>query len=258
MKFTVLEMVQRILESLGDDEVNSINDTIRATQVANIIEENFNELISRGDIAEHHDFYQLIASGDSAKPTLMTLPSDAISLDFLKYDKQTTTDSGVQYHALNFTPLQEFLRLNSGLDPDASNVGSFTQTIDSDTFTFYYRTDDHPSFFTTWDDNTLVFDSYDSAEESTLTKARTQAYGLVQPSFVVEDSHTPDLDHRQFTLLIQASKAQAFEEIKQTRLHSAEKKERRAWNTLGRTNKRLGKTRAIDDLPNYGRQRGIR
>ena len=257
MKYTLLELVQRILEAMGDDEVNSISDTLRGTQVANIIEENFWEIVGLGDPSEHWDFYHLDATSSST-PTIMTLPSGAVTLDLLKYDKQTSTDSDAVYDQVSFLPMTEFLERNHGLDVDSTNVSSFTYSIDGQAFTFFYTNDQHPRYFTTWDDHTLVFDSFDSAEESMLTASRTQAYGLVEPTFTISDAFIPDLDGRQFSLLLQASKAQAFEEVKQTRLKSAEVKERRGWSILGRTKQGVKGSSALDRLPDYGRKVGIR
>lgn len=39
MKYTLLELTQRILESMNSDEVNSIGDTEESMTVANIIKE---------------------------------------------------------------------------------------------------------------------------------------------------------------------------------------------------------------------------
>jgi len=48
-KLTVLDMVQDVLSDMDSDEVSSIDDTVEAMQVAQIIKTAFYEVINDGD-----------------------------------------------------------------------------------------------------------------------------------------------------------------------------------------------------------------
>jgi hypothetical protein len=52
--------------------------------------------------------------------------------------------------------------------------------------------------------------SYDSSVDSTLTAAKSRAYGTVVPTFTISDSFTPDIDHNYFPLLLAESKSVAM------------------------------------------------
>mgnify|MGYP000149502562 CR=1 FL=1 len=55
-----------------------------------------------------------------------------------------------------------------------------------------------PSFYTSFDDEHIVMDSYKSSVETTLQNSKTQAYGVVYPTFTISDTFTPDLDDTLF------------------------------------------------------------
>ena len=67
-----------------------------------------------------------------------------------------------------------------------------------------------PSFYTSFDDEHIVMDSYKSSVESTLQNSKTQAYGMVYPTFTISDTFTPDLDDTLFPYLLAESKSVAF------------------------------------------------
>jgi len=253
MKYTVLELVQRILESMEDDEVNSIFDTASSTQVANIIKENYFFITGQADLPEHYDFFELNASGDVDKPVLMTLPSNVLHLDWVKYQDTSVTNS--PWVDVHYKEMDDFLRLSQSLVITDTNVDSMTLTTNSESFEIRYTNNAAPKFYTTFDDATLIFDSFVSAEDSTLVKAKTQCYGQLTPVFTLSDTYTPDLDSKQFQLLLQTSKAQAFEEMKQMEFADARRKERRSWNSVQRQKRKVQRRNELDALPNYARKR---
>jgi hypothetical protein len=253
MKYTVLEMVQRILESMEDDEVNSITDTASATQVANIIKENYFFLTGQADLPEHWDFVQLNSSGDADKPVLMTVPSNVLKLEWVKY--QDSSDDSSPYQIVEYKDMDDFLKISDALNTSDTNVDTMEIDDTGEVFRYNFINDAQPKYYTTFNDNTLLFDSYDSGEDSTLTQSKTMCYAQLAPTFTLEDSHTPDLDHKQFQLLLQMSKAQAFEEMKQTELGDARRKERRGWVNVQRTKRKVQRRNELDFLPNYARKR---
>jgi hypothetical protein len=93
MKYTVLDMTQSILSALDSDQVNSINDTVEASQVAECIRTSYNSLVSRLNLPANNQLIQLTASGSNAQPTLMTMPDGVQRLDWLKYFDTNPLDS---------------------------------------------------------------------------------------------------------------------------------------------------------------------
>lgn len=226
MRYSLIEIVQRILESMDSDEVDSISDTVESAAVANIVKECYFEIVGQEDLPENKDIFQLNGSGDSAKPCLMTLPSNVLELYNVKYNSESVGDPS--FYDLTFLGFNEFMTHLNGLNKDEdTTVGSQTVTENGQTFTFKFKNDVLPQFYTTFNDRTLLFDAYDSAVNTTLVGSKTLCYGYLEPTFTLEDTFVPDLDPRQHQLLLQAAKAQAFVELKQTENPKAEKKERR-------------------------------
>jgi hypothetical protein len=226
VRYTLLELTQRILESMGSDEVNNIADTTESLAVANIIKECYYDIIGEIQPGEVESLFHLDASGDNLKPAMMYLPTSVVDIQVLKYNVgASVTDTN--FRELCFLPIDEFLDHMNGLDVNETWVASQEVTVNGQNFNIKYRNDESPNYYTTVDDRVLLFDSYDSSYETTLTASRTYGVGTVVPTFTMSNTYVPDLDPRHFQLLLNAAKAQAFAEIKQTSNDKAERKERR-------------------------------
>lgn len=253
IRYTLKELVDRILEALESDEVNSISDTEESMTVANIIKECYYEIVGRLDLPEKEGIYQLTASGDSAYPTKMTLPTGVLDLKSLKYNDDTVVNPS--WYDIQFMPFGDFMDMVSTYDNDEDTIGimDITNSL-SQHFNIKYRNDRLPTYYTTYDDRTILFDSYDADVSSTLTSARTLCTGTILPDFTMSDTYTPDLDPRQFQLLLQAAKSQAFVEIKQVENPKSEKKERRNEILAQRNKQAVDRRTGSQTYRRYGRK----
>jgi hypothetical protein len=254
MKYTLLDMTQTILSSMDSDEVNSINDSTESLQVAKIIKTAYSDILTRANLPEHYSLVSLEASGDSDKPVLMTLPDTVAEILWLKYDKATTDDTDIQMRQVDYKPLDEFLNDMHNLDASDTIVDTFTHTIGDNTITFLYVNDKAPSYYTTFDDYTVIFDSYDNTVDTTLQKSKTLAYAKNVIPFTMSDTFTPDLDEQQFNLLLNEAKSLAWAELKQAPHQKAEASARRGWTNLQSSKFRTERQSFFDRLPNYGRK----
>lgn len=249
MKYSVLELTQNILSSLDSDEVNSISDTTEATQVANIVRTAYFNIISRADLPEHRQIFSLDASGDNLLPVLMTKPDNVRRIDWIKYNKADTSDPD-NFGYVTILPLQQFMDHIHQFSTDETDVG----TMDLDGFTFYFKDEKQPDFCTIINDYQIVFDSYDSAFDTTLQETKTMCFGLIVPSFTMADAFIPEMDEQQFPLLLNEAKSIAFIELKQMANEAAVQESRRQWRTLQRTKSLAIRPNYFDMLPNFGRR----
>lgn len=234
---------------MDSDEVTSLNDTTEAMQVARIIRQTYFNIISRSDLPEHKELFQLTGTASSTEPVQMIKPPDAASVEWIKYNVEPSTDTTDNYQYVTILPVQQFMDLIHQFDIDETNVLSMTLNG----ITYYYKDDKAPEFCTFVDDNNIIFDSYDSDVDTTaLDTAKSLAYGIVVPTLSLADASTPDLDEQQFPLLLNEAKSLAFAELKQLPHEKAEKEARRQWVTLQRT-KKVPKMSDFDALPNFGR-----
>jgi hypothetical protein len=254
MKYTLLDLVQTIASSMDSDEVNSINDSVEAQQIATIVRTVYFDIKDKANLPEHYGIVNLTASGDVTKPTLMTIPSTVNKVVWIKYNKETDDEPNLNMRLVNFLPLEEFLDRMHRVSETADNVGTFEHTADGSTFTVLYEDDKAPSYYTTFDDNTLLFDSFDSDVESTLQASKTACYARLVIPFTMSDTFTPDLDEEQFSLLLNEAKSLAWLELKQTPHSKAEVNARRGWVRLGKNKYATQHQSDFDKLPNFGRK----
>lgn len=253
MKLTLLQICQLIASSMDSDEFNSIFDTVESRQIAEVVRSVYYDIAARGNLPEHHDLFELEASGDSSKPTLMTIPDDVRRVDWIKYNKIEEDEEDATFQLVTFLPVERFLDMIHSFSESEDTVGTFDHTIDTSSITFFYRNDRHPDHYTIYDDHTIIFDSYQSAVDSTLQKTKTLAYGTKAPTFTLDDSFIPDLDEQHFALLVNEAKVMSFTELKQVAHQVAAGNARRQWINLQKT-KSAAPNPYYDLLPNYGRR----
>lgn len=215
MKYTLLEIVQRVLGSMDADEVSSISETPEANDVAQIVKSCYYDIVGFNNLDDHTGVFKLEASADNLKPTLMTKPDEVSRIDWIKYN---VSDDAADF---NWTPMryadnEEFLYFQSMMSTDEANISSMTIPINGTNFSFKFYNDRMPSCFTVFDETEIVFDAFDLTIENTLTQARSMGYGQLIPTFSMTDNFIPDLDPRQFQLLINEVISTAFVEKKQS------------------------------------------
>lgn len=257
-KMTLLEMCQEILSSMDSDEINNVTDTPEAQQVAMCIRRAYFDMVARSDLPEHFDLFQLEASGDSNKPTLMTRPTTVDQLLWIKYDKRLDGSDPPHFDYVRYVEPTEFFHMMHMLNTDDTEVATFSYTGDSDTHAIPYRNDKAPDFWTSIDDSNIFFDSYDSDIDTTLQKSKTMCYGLCDVTFnLTSNSFTPDLDSQQFPLLVNEAKALAWAELKQAQHVKAEREAMKQRTRMHQNKRALPSKYGYGDfynLPSYGRK----
>lgn len=257
MRYTLLEMVQRILSAMDSDEVNDVGDTVESQQVVDVIETTYYDIAAQIEFPEHWDLFELTPSGDTSRPTLMSLPSDVSKLDWVQYDMAEGGSTVRDFQRVRFLPRYEFFERMNGLDSAESNVYQFNYLVDSETFDVRGFNDKNPTCYTTVDDNQLIFDNYKVSQDLTLVGNRTKCFGMKIPEFQRTNTFVADLDPRQFSLFFNEAKSQAFLELKQIANQKAEQRARRGWTHSQRKKDRIkGQGRGYHTFtPDYGRKR---
>ena len=253
MQQNLLQIVQTILSALDSDEVNSIDDTVESMQVATLLRQLYYDIAVDLDLKEHEGMIEINASGDPAKPVLMTIPSDVSDVKWVKYDSKEDGDTAPLYKDIQFMEFNDFITMTQSLREEA-NTGVMTITIGTETFEIVYRNDKHPSYFTTLDGTTLIFDSYDSSLDSTLVKNKSMVFGNRYPSFLLTNTFTPDLDPTQFSYFINKAKVRAFFELKQQQNPEAIGETRRQKIVQQVRKYRTQGLTSFERAPKYGRK----
>lgn len=254
MRYTLLKMVQLILSAMDSDEVNSIDDTTESIQVVDQIETTYNHIAATIDFPDYWDFFELEPSLDMNKPTLMRLPDGVSKLEWIKYD--ITEPGSTIRKTKDLLPMSKemfFDRMDS-LDSAKPEIYSYDLLVDAATFDVRGYNDRNPTYYTTNDDRTLIFDNYDVSVGQTLMGNRTKAYGMRIPVFIREDDFIPELEPRQFTLFFNEAKAACFADLKQIANSKAEQRARRGWVQAHRKEPQITTVDSYRaNAPNFGR-----
>lgn len=236
---------------MDSDEVNSISDTVEAQQVANVIKTSYEDLVSYLDLPERFTLFQLNDSGDPDLPVVMYRPAGISRMLWLKYDCQTTDDTTVNYREMKYLAPQDFL---DQIIPQAQQDDTVEFNVND--MRFFCWTDRAPTYWTSFDDYTIIFDSIDLSVDTTLQQDKTLCYGKQTTDFLLEDGFIPPLDEDKFSLLFNEAKAMCFAELKQTEHKRAEKKVRQ-----GMVKSQIDKMSLpynypmFNRIPDYGRRR---
>lgn len=250
MQKTLLECVQSILTSMKSDEVNSIGDTAESIAVTNILEEAYYDLIGTIDFPDNWGFFNLELVS-SSYPTVLRLPDNVSKMEYVQYDISDVGASQKDWREIHPMPRTQFLGYGKGLDSDDVNVYQFT----FEGFDYRGYNDKDPSYYTTVDDEHLIFDNFNSDYSISLVASKTRAYGMVSPTFTREDDWVPPFEPRQFTLFYNEAKARAFVDLKEVQNPKAEQWARRGLVQSQRKEPRVPGGRIQESwLPNYGRK----
>lgn len=249
-KMSLLEIVQDIMSDMDSDEVNSINDTQESLQVAQIVKTTYFNIIDGRDFDFLHEMFQLTASSDLNKPSHMKLPETVIDVDFIKYNCRKKADTKDYYKTIMYKTPEDFLYIldqRNSSDSDVKVVDGYNG------ITLNIYNDKGPSYFTSFDDENIVFDAYDKAVEDTLTMGRTKCRGKRSVTFTLSDTFTPDLPVQMFSYLLAEAKSIAFTTLKQTANPKAEQQSVTQKRRMSQDSWRI---KNGIHYPNYGRTLG--
>jgi len=244
MKRTLLSMVQSILSDMDSEDVNAIGDSIEAQQVASVIEDTYFNLVSARDIPEHNQLLKLTALSDITRPTHFQYPENTKMLERVFYNTAATGSTYVEIYYM--APLDFIMRM------DETSSGS-VKVLDKTGGTDLFILDNvQPTYYTSFDDNFMVFNSYDKTVDTTLQASKSRAYGSLYPSFTITDTFEPDLDDNMLPYLLAEAKSTCFSLFKSGSDPKVEQSARRLKSFVQND---MHKTKKANKRPNYGKFR---
>jgi hypothetical protein len=248
-KPSLLEIVQEILSDMTSDVISSIEDTDEASQVALIVKSTYDAMIANRNWPHTARTVNLVASGDSLLPTHMSIGEEIKEMISVYYDKRKNGETRIRNEEVVWKDPDDFLRYTNKRDSDDTN----TLTVnDTSGVKLLILTNKAPTFYTSFDDNTIVFDSYDSTVDSTLQASKSTVRAYTIPDFTVEDTHIPDLPKEAFPALIEEAKSKAQSKLNQFQDVKAEQEAGRQQRWLSR---KAWRVNGGIKYPNYGRKR---
>lgn len=246
-KMSLLELTQDILNDLDSDEVNSIDDTTESVQVAQIIKATYQAMMSSRNWPHQKRLLTLIPSGDDTLPTHVTMQEEIKEMVGVKYNCAKVTDTRRLYQPVYWIEPDDFLRISNGRNTDDVRIDVI---VDNTGVELLIRNDQPPRYYTSFNDNVLIFDSYDSAVDDTLQASKIQAMAYVMPEWEHSDDAIPDLPAEAFTALLEEAKSRCFVKLKQQTDPTAATEARRQQAWLSR---KAWRAAGGVKYPSYGR-----
>lgn len=245
MSFTLLEVVQDMLYSIQGDQVSDINGTVEAIRCHYLARQVFLDSVANTSMApEQNQIKQLEGVGEVDDPTKLSIPRIIDEILCLEYQESDGDYKELQFlEPHHFTAKCESYR---GLDN--------TKTVTYGDINLVVRTDKHPKYWTTYDNQFVLFDSWQESVEASVVGTKTRCLvrlsgpELWNPS---NDFVIPLSDDAMSTYLNEC-KDRAWSEIKQQPNPSVTRAARRERAKLHR-NARVKKKVFTDLYPDYGR-----
>ena len=193
MQLTLLELVQDMLTATDSEAVSSVGDTEEAGMCVNIANRAFEYMTHK--IKWRH-FKQLGSLTSATNLNEMTVPSGTISIDpeFVYYDGEI----------IMYMEPEVFLAITITRLTSESNITT------SNGVKVY--SDRNPSYFTSFDDETLVFDAYPAG--GLVTNAASVIVWITPTSRLTADAEVFDLPSQAFPALCAKCLSLALNEIK--------------------------------------------
>lgn len=157
-KKTVLQLVQKLGEAIGSDEIDALNETTEVVEITSILQQVYEEVLDRKRWEFLKDrVRQLDArAGGSTQLNTLVIPSDVTRISYLKYRSDNEVED---YTQLTYVSAREFVDKVQRRNPADADI---TTIVNDDGVNLFIVTNKAPTFWTSFDEETISFDGYDA------------------------------------------------------------------------------------------------
>ncbi|AUR81834.1 head completion adaptor [Vibrio phage 1.015.O._10N.222.51.E5] len=176
MRYTNLDLLQKVARAINSDEVDALDETLESTDILDIMERSLDDILMRRHWEFMKDKQSVGLTGDSAINIL--LPTNVVRIQCIRH-----LDAGDQGHYVDLQYLEpaDFTRRLQSNDASNSN----TDEIIINGVKMWPRNDTAPRYYTSFDELSITVDSYDKALLAT---------GVDPDRIAIQGIHKPVLD----------------------------------------------------------------
>lgn len=249
MARTLLDYVQIIMEDMNGDSVDSISDTTESIRVASILRRTFLDMASEFDLPTNEQLIALTALSDTSRPSHMQVPTSIRKLDWIEYDKRTSaSDTRIRYEPVLYMEPSDFFRMVSSRNSSDSNIQT---VVDPTNINLLIQNDQNPTYWTSFDGEHVVFDSWDSTVSTTVEASKVVAFVETTNSWTHTDTAVPDIPEHMEATFLAVAEERAFAWVKQQENRVTTDNARR-YRISGRNDKQRLTSNGVR-YPNFGR-----
>lgn len=238
-KMTNLQMVQNILSSMDSDNVNSISDTEEAGQVELVLQESYEEITTRRKWNHQNKTRQLEGVSDVTKPNKLRIPTEVTRVNNFRWKVYAdgvippTVDQDNSWKLLRWRDPSDFIAHVQGRNvAQLEEQNRVLVVYNDDGVEMPMMTDVQPEFWTSFDDEFIWMDNFQTDNANTATPDRTAIDATQQKLWVSGDDEIADLPTEMFPLLLAEAKSAAWLNFKGQQNVKAEQVARRAYIKL--------------------------
>lgn len=248
-RLTLLEIVQRSLSAMNHGNVNSISDTVESRQIADEARVVYYELMDRDDWPHLIKLLPLEALADITRPNFMKIQEDVVRIDDIRYEVTRDDETARRFDSIQYLTPRDFLDMLYLRNSSEANIQT---VLTHQSVPLFVRNDYRPTYWTTFDDEHIVFDAYDSEVSDTLLAAKSLALVKQIPPWETSNGFIPDMPDQMFSAFVAEVTASAFTYWKQGQ---SIKDEQRAARGISRLRKDARKITGQRSTTNYGKPR---
>jgi hypothetical protein len=251
-KYTLLQVVQKTLDALGSDSINSLSDTAEGEQIAQIAEDAYYELLNQKDWPFLQQLTELESLADANFPNYLRIPDDIVRIVQLKYDFTNQMvppeDTLLTIRELVWLSPQHFLNKTQGRNTDQDNTIVIT-SMNGIKIPIFNNTE--AQWWTSFDDEFVIIDAWHFDFESTIQGGNSQVLAKTIPAFEKDnDDFVPFAPAHFFQIWLAEVKRMAFFYFRQDFSMIDEQKARRGLAVMRRD---ASRTNQSDGKVHFGR-----
>ena len=174
-KYTMLEFVQLIGEAIESDEIDELDETIEATQIMNILQQTYSEVLDRRDweFIKDRVVQMDVMPASDVKINHLLIPPSVTALQCLRY-----LDMNGKFIDLTYLQPCDFIAKLHARNPADANI---TTVPNDDGVPMYVVNDKPPQWYTSFDEESLAFDAFESVRGIGNQIADTVIVGNIKP-----------------------------------------------------------------------------
>ena len=171
-KRTILKLVQDLAAGISSDEIDTLDETIEATEIATILSQTLQEVLDRKTWEFMKDKVKQLddRAGGSTQLNTLLIPSDVLHINCLRY-----RDDNDKFFDVTYLQACDFI---AKLQSRTSTQDDIDIIINSDGVELLVKNDIVPQYWTSFDEETITFDAYNLA---------TGTGNLIEDSVIIAD-----------------------------------------------------------------------
>lgn len=174
-KLTMLQFVQLIGEAIESDEIDELDETIEATQIMNILQQTYSEVLDRRDWEFLRDrVVQMdVMPASDVKINHLLIPPSVTALQCIRY-----LSTQGKFTDLTYLEPCAFIAQLHARNPTDTNI---TTVPNDDGVPMYILNDKAPTYYTSFDEESIAFDAFEASRGIGNQIADTVIVGNIKP-----------------------------------------------------------------------------